>query len=255
VLIFKGDVVGIDMAHAVKISFVITAVWWAIFSLPLIFNVHQRHFKPKQEHMLAATFKGLGLTVGRIVRDKHMLFFMLAFFCYIDGVHTIIKMATIYGTELGISSTDLIAALVLTQLIAFPSALIFGKLAERVGTRSMLIVGVIAYLFITLFAAFLLKSATEFWILAVAVGLFQGGIQALSRSYFGKMVPKEHTNEYFGFFDIFGKCAAILGTLMMAFFTDLTGNASMGVLSLALLFILGLVFLILMPRSDADKEK
>jgi len=255
VLIFKGEVIGIDMTLATKISFIIIALWWALFALPLIFNVHQTHFKPKQEHMLAATFKGLAHTVGHIVRDKRMLFFLLAFFCYIDGVHTIIRMATSYGTELGISSTDLIKALVLTQLIAFPSALVFGKLAGRVGTRIMLIVSVIAYALITLFAAFFLKGPTEFWILAVAVGLFQGGIQALSRSYFGKMVPKEHTNEYFGFFDIFGKYAAIIGTFMMAFFTDLTGNASMGILSLALLFILGLVFLILMPRSDADKEK
>jgi UMF1 family MFS transporter len=252
-LIFYGSNLGIEMVLATKISFVITAAWWAAFALPLIFNVHQKHFKPKQEHMLLATFKGLARTVGNIVRDKRMLFFLLAFFCYIDGVHTIIRMATSYGTELGISSTDLIMALIMTQLVAFPSALVFGKLAGRIGTRIMLIVSVIAYTFITLYAAFFLKGPSEFWILAFAVGLFQGGVQALSRSYFGKMVPKDHANEYFGFFDIFGKYAAILGTFMMAFFTDLTGNASMGILSLSLLFILGLVFLILMPRSTADK--
>jgi UMF1 family MFS transporter len=123
-------------------------------------------------------------------------------------------------------------------------------LARKAGTRKMLIVGVIAYALITLYAAFFLKSAAEFWILAMAVGLFQGGIQALSRSYFGKLIPKEHANEYFGFFDIFGKYAAILGTFLMSMITLYTGNTSLGILSITALFVVGLVFLILMPRSE-----
>ncbi|MDR2106427.1 MAG: MFS transporter [Coriobacteriales bacterium] len=249
-LIFGGGAIGIDRVLGTKIGFVITAIWWAAFSLPLIRNVHQTHFKAPEPHALRKTFVGLGKTVRAIIADRKMLFFILAFFCYIDGVHTIIKMATSFGTDLGIDSTQLVLALVVTQLVAFPSALLFGKLSRRVGTRIMLIVSVSAYALITVYAAFFLKSATEFWILAIAVGLFQGGIQALSRSYFGKLIPLDRANEYYGFFDIFGKYAAILGTFLMSSFTRLTGSANWGILSITVLFILGLVFLILMPKSE-----
>jgi UMF1 family MFS transporter len=249
-LIFGGEAIGLGQALSIKLSFLITAAWWLVFSIPLIRNVHQVHSKKPEAHALRKTLIGLGKTVRNIVADKRMLFFLLAFFCYIDGVHTIIKMATSFGTDLGIDSTQLVLALVLTQLVAFPSALLFGKLARRVGARVMLIVAVIAYALITLYAAFFLKEALEFWILAVAVGLFQGGIQALSRSYFGSLIPLEHANEYYGFFDVFGKYAAILGTLLMSVFTALTGSANWGILSITLLFVLGLVFLILMPKSS-----
>jgi UMF1 family MFS transporter len=249
-LIFGGGAIGIDRALGTRIGFVITALWWAAFSLPLIKNVHQAHFKPPEPHVIRTTFIGLGKTVRSIVADRKMLLFLLAFFCYIDGVHTIIKMATSFGTDLGIDSTQLVMALVVTQLVAFPSALLFGKLARRVGTRIMLIISVSAYALITLYAAFFLKTATEFWILAVTVGLFQGGIQALSRSYFGRLIPLERANEYFGFFDIFGKYAAILGTFLMSSFTLITGSTGLGILSITSLFILGLVFLILMPKGE-----
>jgi UMF1 family MFS transporter len=249
-LIFGGEAIGIDRALGVRLSLLITAAWWLAFSIPLIRNVHQTHFKAPEAHAIKKTFIGLGKTVKAIIADKKMLFFLLAFFCYIDGVHTIIRMATSFGTDLGIDSTQLVLALVVTQLVAFPSALLFGKLARRLGARVMLIAAVIAYAIITLYAAFFLKTAFEFWILAVAVGLFQGGIQALSRSYFGKLIPLEHANEYYGFFDIFGKYAAILGTFLMSSFTALTGSANWGILSITLLFILGLVFLVLMPKSE-----
>lgn len=251
-LVLLGPKFGLlDTATAVKISFFITAAWWVVFSLPLIKNVHQVHSKPKEEHAVTKSLKGLLGTIKEIVKHKKLLFFLIAFFCYIDGVHTIIKMATAYGTQLGIDSTQMIIALVVTQVVAFPSALLFGKLAGSVGARKMIIVGVIAYAIITLYAAFFLKSATEFWILAVSVGLFQGSIQALSRSYFSKLIPdKTHSNEYFGFFDIFGKFAAILGPSLMATFELITGNASIGILSLTTMFIVGLVFLIIMPKED-----
>jgi UMF1 family MFS transporter len=249
-IMYGGGVIGIDLALGTRIAFVVTAIWWALFAIPLIRDVHQTHFKPKEAHPIRRSFIGLGQTIQAIVRNRKMLFFIIAFFCYIDGVHTIIRMATAFGTDLGIDAMQLILALIATQVVAFPSALIFGKLAGRVGARKMLIVGVIAYTLITLYAAFFLKSAVEFWILAMAVGLFQGGIQALSRSYFGKLIPKEHANEYYGFFDIFGKYAAILGTFLMSMFTLLTGSSNLGILSITALFILGLVFLILMPRSE-----
>ena len=190
------------------------------------------------------TFRGLGVTMRRIAQDKAILIYMIAFFFYIDGVHTVISMATTYGTSLGIDSTQLILALLVTQFVAFPSAIAYGKLSGKYGTLRMIIIAVVAYVAIVLFAAFFLKTAVEFWILAVAVGLFQGGIQALSRSYFGKLIPKERSNEYYGFFDIFGRYASVMGTLLVSVVTSLTGDASLGVLSIGILLIVGLVMLI-----------
>ena len=177
---------------------------------------------------------------------------MLAFFCYIDGVHTIIKMSTSYGTDLGIDATQLVLALLVTQFVAFPSAIAYGRLSTRFGTKRMLLVAIGAYFCITLFAAFFLREAAEFWMLAICVGLFQGGIQALSRSYYGKIIPKDHANEYYGFYDIFGKTASIIGTFLVATTTSLTGNASLGVLSIAVLLVAALVFLLL--QKDPTRE-
>lgn len=232
-----------------KIAFLITAVWWVAFSIPLIRNVHQTHYKERAVNVLRATFSGLWRTVKRIFKDRKLRLFMLAFFCYIDGVHTIIKMSTSYGTDLGIDATQLVLALLVTQFVAFPSAIAYGRLSTKFGTKRMLLVAIAAYFCITLFAAFFLREAFEFWILAICVGLFQGGIQALSRSEFGKLIPKEHANEYFGFFDIFGKYAAVLGTLLVSVFTQITGNPSIGVLSISVLFIAGFVLLWRMPEK------
>ena len=248
-IVLFGENVGISMGTGMQIAFVITAAWWVAFTVPLVRNVHQTHFKPRTEHIFRDTVRGLVATLGKIARDRRLLMYMLAYFFYIDGVHTIIKMSTSYGTELGIDSTQLVLALLVTQFVAFPSAILYGRLSSKVGTRTMLLTAVAAYLGITLFAAFFLRSAVEFWILAVCVGLFQGGIQALSRSEFGKLIPKEHANEYYGFFDIFGKYAAVMGTFLVSVTTQLTGNASIGVLALALLFIVGFVLLWKMPRG------
>ncbi|MGI6106141.1 MAG: MFS transporter [Raoultibacter sp.] len=208
-IVLGGEVIGIDAVLGMKIAFVITALWWAAFAIPLVRNVEQTHFKERTAHLIKDNLAGLGRTIKNIVRDKALLLFMLAFFFYIDGVHTIIRMATSFGTDLGIDSTQLVLALLVTQVVAFPSAIIYGRLAGKVGTKRMLLISIFAYFCITLFAAFFLKSATEFWVLALCVGLFQGGIQALSRSAFGKLIPKNNANEYFGFFDIFGKYASI----------------------------------------------
>ncbi len=248
-IVLFGENVGISMGTGMQIAFVITAAWWVAFTVPLVRNVHQTHFKPRTEHIFRDTVRGLVATLGKIARDRRLLMYMLAYFFYIDGVHTIIKMSTSYGTELGIDSTQLVLALLVTQFVAFPSAILYGRLSSKVGTRTMLLTAVAAYLGITLFAAFFLRSAVEFWILAVCVGLFQGGIQALSRSEFGKLIPKEHANEHYGFFDIFGKYAAVMGTFLVSVTTQLTGNASIGVLALALLFIVGFVLLWKMPQE------
>ena len=251
VIVLFGSSFGIGQLDGIRISFVITAAWWLVFSVPVLRDVHQTHFKAREEHLFRHTLKGLVGTCKKIARDKRLLMFMLAFFFYIDGVHTIITMSTSYGTDLGIDSTQLVLALLVTQFVAFPSAIAYGRLAGRFGTKRMLLIAVFAYFCITLFAAFFLRSAAEFWVLAVCVGLFQGGIQALSRSEFGKLIPKENANEYYGFFDIFGKYATIMGTLLVSVFTQLTGSSSYGVLSVAVLFIVGFALLWKMPEEDA----
>ena len=251
VIVLFGSSFGIGQLDGIRISFVITAVWWLAFSVPVLRDVHQTHFKAREAHLFRHTLKGLAGTCKKIAHDKRLLMYMLAFFFYIDGVHTIITMSTSYGTDLGIDSTQLVLALLVTQFVAFPSAIAYGRLAGRFGTKRMLLIAVFAYFCITLFAAFFLRSAAEFWVLAVCVGLFQGGIQALSRSEFGKLIPKENANEYYGFFDIFGKYATIMGTLLVSVFTQLTGSSSYGVLSVAVLFIIGFILLWKMPEEAA----
>ena len=249
-VVLGGPSIGIDMMIGMKLAFLITAAWWVAFTIPLIRNVRQVHYKERTAHVFSDMFRGIGRTIKAIVHDRRLLLFMVAFFFYIDGVHTVIKMSTSYGTDLGIDSTQLVLALLVTQFVAFPSAIAYGRLSERFGTKRMLLIAIFAYFCIVLFAAFFLRSALEFWILAICVGLFQGGIQALSRSEFGKLIPKDNANEYYGFFDIFGKYAAVMGTFLVSVFTQLTGNPSIGVLSIAVLFLVGFVLLVRMPEKE-----
>jgi UMF1 family MFS transporter len=190
---------------------VITAAWWVAFTIPMLRDVEQTHYKPREDHAVSKALHGIGATLKKIWSDKTLRYFIIAYFFYIDGVHTIIKLSTSYGSDLGIDGTQLVLALLVTQFVAFPSAIAYGKLGRKFGTKTMLLVGIAGYTFITLFAAFFLRSAIEFWFLAIMVGLFQGGIQALSRSEFGKLCPKEHANEYFGLLRHLCKYAAIMG--------------------------------------------
>lgn len=253
-LILVGpSALGLDMLFCVQVSFIITGIWWLAFTVPLVRTYKQRYAKelaPGETFggEVAKTIRGLGTTMRRIAEDRAILIYMIAFFFYIDGVHTVISMATTYGTSLGLDSTALILALLVTQFVAFPSAIAYGSLAKKYGTLRMILIAVAAYVGIVLFAAFFLKSEVEFWILAVVVGMFQGGIQALSRSYFGKLIPKERSNEYYGFFDIFGRYASVMGTLLVSVVTSLTGDASLGVLSIGILLVVGFVMLIRLSR-------
>ena len=254
-LIFGGPaLLGLDTMLCTRLAFVITGAWWLAFTVPLIRTYRQRFGKERGEgetlgKICANTFSGLAKTMRSIAKDRTLIVYMLAFFFYVDGVHTVISMATSYGAALGIDSTQLVLALLVTQFVAFPSAIAYGKLAGRFGTLRMIIAAVVAYCGIVLFAAFALKTATEFWILAILVGLFQGGIQALSRSYFGKLVPKEHSNEYYGFFDIFGRYASVMGTFLVSVITAATGSANLGVLSIGVLLVVGLVLLLTLPDA------
>ena len=253
-IVLNEENLGLGLHNAMLIAFIITSVWWAAFTVPLILNVEQKHFKPLEKNALSNAIKGIGTTLKNIWADEGLRWYIIAYFFYIDGVHTVIKVSTIYGDSLGIDSTQLILALLVTQFVAFPSAIIYGKLARKYGTRRMLLIAIAAYFCITMFAAFFLKTAVEFWCLAICVGMFQGGIQALSRSEFGKLCPKEHANEYFGFFDIFGKYAAILGTFLMGTFTAVTGEGSWGILSIAILFIVGFIVMLKVPDRTAAEE-
>lgn len=253
-LILVGpSALGLDMLFCVQVSFIITGIWWLAFTVPLVRTYKQRYAKelaPGETFggEVVKTVRGLGTTMRRIAQDRAILIYMIAFFFYIDGVHTVISMATTYGTSLGLDSTALILALLVTQFVAFPSAIAYGSFAKKYGTLRMILIAVAAYVGIVLFAAFFLKSEVEFWILAVVVGMFQGGIQALSRSYFGKLIPKERSNEYYGFFDIFGRYASVMGTLLVSVVTSLTGDASLGVLSIGILLVVGFVMLIRLSR-------
>lgn len=254
-LIFGGPaLLGLPTVLCTRISFVITAIWWIAFTIPLLTSCRQTHYRATRDktgEAIRGTFDELRSTFRAIHANKPLWMFMIAFFFYIDAVNTVISMSTSYGTQLGIDPTQLVAALLVTQFVAFPCAIIYGRLADRFGGKTMIVAAVIVYLCIVFFAAFFLRTATEFWILAILVGMFQGGIQALSRSYYGKLIPKQHADEYYGFYDVFGKTASIIGTFLVATTTSLTGNASIGVLSIAILLAVALVFLLL--QKDPTK--
>lgn len=240
VIVLGSDPLGIRMETAMGIAFVLVAVWWLLMSLPLLKNYEQKYYVEKKPHAIAQSFKRLGETFKNMKEEKQVFMFLLAFFFYIDGVYTIIDMATAYGSALGLDSTGLILALLVTQIVAFPCAIIFGNLSYRIRTEKLIIVCIFAYLGIAIFAVFL-KTQFQFWILAILVGMFQGGIQALSRSYFTKIIPEEHSGEYFGLMDICGKGASFVGTTIVSIVSQLTGNISMGVGMIAILFCIGIV--------------
>lgn len=240
VIVLGSDPLGIRMETAMGIAFVLVAVWWLLMSLPLLKNYEQKYYVEKKPHAIAQSFKRLGETFKNMKEEKQVFMFLLAFFFYIDGVYTIIDMATAYGSALGLDSTGLLLALLVTQIVAFPCAIIFGNLSYRIRTEKLIIVCIFAYLGIAIFAVFL-KTQFQFWILAILVGMFQGGIQALSRSYFTKIIPEEHSGEYFGLMDICGKGASFVGTTIVSIVSQLTGNISMGVGMIAILFCIGIM--------------
>lgn len=255
-LVLGADKIGISMELAMGISFVIVALWWLGMSLPLIKQYEQKYYVEKQPHAVAQSFKRLGSTFKNIKEEKHVFMFLLAFFFYIDGVYTIIDMATAYGSALGLDSTGLLLALLVTQIVAFPCAILFGRLSYKFKTEKLIMVCILAYLGIAIFAIFL-KTQTQFWVLAVLVGMFQGGIQALSRSYFTKIIPEERSGEYFGLMDICGKGASFVGTTVVSVVSQISGNINVGVGMIAILFAIGtVVFLkaVSMNKQNASRN-
>lgn len=240
VLVLQAGKIGMTQGQAMTIAFIIVALWWVLMSMPLLRSYKQVHFLEGAAHE-ENLFATLGHTLKEMIRDRQILFFLLAFFFYIDGVYTIIDMSTAYGTALGLNSTDLLLALLVTQFVAFPSALIMGRLSRKLPSERLITVCITAYFCIACFA-FFLASEWQFWVLAIGVGMFQGGIQALSRSYFTKIIPAEKSGEYFGFLDICGKGASIMGTTVMSLVSQLTGHLNYGVASIAIFFVFGMLF-------------
>lgn len=251
VIVLFNKQIGISMKTAMAIAFCLNAAWWLLVTLPLLKNYEQTHYAERQAHVVRSSFVRLGHSFRELAQDKKILLFLIAFFFYIDGVYTIISMATAYGSALGLNATSLLVALLVTQIVAFPFALIFGKAAKKYETGKLIRVCIIAYTCIALFAIQLDKQ-WEFWLLAICVGMFQGAIQALSRSYFAKIIPPEKSGEFFGIFDICGKGASFMGTALMGAFAQLTGSANGGVFILAVMFMVGFVIFV---KADKTGEK
>lgn len=253
VLVLAGGSFGISTGTAMMLSFVITAVWWVVFTLPLLKTYRQKNFVSKENRLaLTDSFRRIGKTLSHIRDQKGVFLFLLAFFFYIDGVYTIIDMATAYGSALGLDSTALLLALLVTQVVAFPFAILFGKIATKYKTSTLITVCIIAYLGIALFAITLAQE-WQFWVLAVCVGMFQGGIQALSRAYFTRIIPAEESGEYFGLYDICGKGAAFLGTTIVSVVSQLTDSAQLGVGAISLMFVVGVVLFRKAAKANSDK--
>lgn len=257
-----------------KIAILIVVVWWAVFSIPFLKNVKQQYSVEDAPQALAKeAFRNAWKTFKDIPKDKKILFFIIAYFFYIDGVDTIISMATNYGETLGLGAIGMILALLVTQIVAVPFSILFGNLAKKVGAMRMIAIAVCVYFVITILGFFMgfnieqaelsggdieaaLKlSSTLFWILATLVGTVQGGIQALSRSYFGQLIPPERSNEYYGFLDIFGKFSCVIGPALYAATYAATGRASLGILSIIVLFFGGMVALFAGRKYMKAEEK
>lgn len=243
---------------AARYGFLVVTAWWAAFSIPLLRNVRQTYACPQSPTPVRDAFRRLGDTFHHLRRYRQAFLFLMAYFFFIDGVDTIITMAVAYGVDIGLGSTSLILAILMIQIIAFPCALIWGKLTERYRVKPLLQAGILVYCLITLIAFFLpslptLRAKTAvFWLLAVLVATSMGGIQALSRSFFGKLVPPEQSAEFFGFFNISGKFATITGPFLVGVTGQLTGHSRYGVLSILLLFMVGSLILSRVAEDTAQ---
>jgi UMF1 family MFS transporter len=233
---------GLTVGRATQISFLITAGWWALFTLPLLRDVKQTYSLAPQPKVIRSSFKRVGQTFKKIYENKIMFYFIVGYFLYINGVYTIMSQATNFGGEVGIDTNQMIVALLVTQFVAFPFAILAGRLSKRYGPLKLIKFYMLVYTAVTILG-YNLSSALEFWALAIIVGMAQGGIQSLSRSYFGRLVPKEESNEYFGFYDIFGKFSDGIGPLFLTAAVILTGSARPGILGLIIFFVLGFYFI------------
>ena len=264
ILVLMPGTFGLAQSSAMVIAFLITALWWVGCTAPLLRRYRQTAFVTAEKSPLLDTFRQLGRTIRDAKKEKHIFVYLLAFFFFIDGVYTIIDMATAYGTALGLDTTGLLLALLLTQIVAFPCSILFGRLSAKYDTGLLIKVCIIAYTCVVLFAVFMV-SQWQFWLLAVMVGMFQGGIQALSRSYLGKIIPPERSGEFYGLMDIFGKGASFVGMTLVSIISQLTAgihlnifgltlqNENIAVSSLIVLFAIGYVLFCKADRLNKQR--
>ena len=241
-----------NAGQAVKISFVSVALWWAVFSIPILLFVKEQSPGATSSNPIAAGFRQLGQTLKNIRAQRTIMVFLFAYWFYIDGVDTVFRMSVDYGLSIGLGSNDLIGALLLVQFVAFPAALVFGKLGQRIGAKSGIYVGIFVYIAATVWAYFI-SSGIEFYILATMIGLVIGGIQALSRSLLGQLIPPEQAGEYYGFFNMVGKSAAVIGPFLVGWSAAMFG-ARNSILSVIILLVLGAVLLWFVNVADDRKD-
>jgi UMF1 family MFS transporter len=243
-----------DAGEAVRISFLNVAVWWAVFSIPIMIFVKE----PTTVHrksgwaMVGAGFRQLRKTFGEIRKLRLVFLFLIGYWLYIDGVDTVIRMAVDYGMSLGFEANSLIVALMITQFVGFPAAIAFGKLGEKLGTKAAILLGIAVYVGVTIWAMFMEKTA-EFYALAVVVGLVQGGVQSLSRSFYARIIPANKAAEFFGFYNMLGKFAAVIGPFLVGWVGVLTGNPRIAIFSIIILFIGGGVILYMVDEREGAR--
>lgn len=250
ILIF---LLGMEKSIGYQIGFIITALWWGLFTIPMIRDVRQIHYVEPGKDTIKNSFKRLAETFKQIKQYQTVFIFLGAYFFYIDGVDTIIKMVIPYATAVmgnnALDTFSLLAILLIIQIIAFPCAIFYGNMAKRFSARTMIIIGIFTYI-ISCIAAFFISSVWHIFILGAMIGSAQGGIQALSRSYFAKIIPKEKSNEFFGFYNIFGKFSAIMGPTLMSLTTAVTGNARWSIIGIIPLFLVGFIIFIRLPVEE-----
>ena len=241
-----------NQIDAVLWSFMLVALWWFIFSLPIYLNVKepiQSSSSKSINRIVKEAFSSLLNTARSIKEYKSAVVFLLAYFLYMDGVDTIIRMATSYGSDIGLSATSMIQALLLTQFVGFPATLVFGYYADKFGYKYSLSFAIIVYIFVVLFSS-QMDTAMEFYVVACVVGLVQGGVQAISRSFFSTLIPTNKAAEFFGFYNFIGKSSVFIGPFMVSGIALVSGSPSYGILSLLILFIPGLILLWMVPNKN-----
>jgi len=255
VILVQLDVIGMDIMLAYRIAFIIAVVWWLAFMGPFMKNVHQKIGSEPEPQYVRKSFIRIWITFKEIATQKQILIFLIAFFLYSDGVGSIIRMAVAYGDEIGLGEITLLMVLLVTQFVAMPFAILYGKLSQKFGAKFMIYVAIFTYCVVCMIALFMnpardLRTLTiMFWALAMLVGTAQGGIQALSRSYFGRIIPKEKSNEYFGFYNVCSRFASMLGTAIFGVIALLTGQSHYGIAGIAVLFVAAAVIFKFVPSD------
>ena len=242
-----------DQAMAIRVSFITVAFWWAIFSIPIYLYVPEPNVN-KDITFIKSIKLGwfqIAETFNEIKKYKYIMLFLLSYWFYIDGVDTIVKMSVDYGLSIGFESDSLITALLLVQFVAFPATLLYCKFGDWIGTKQAIYVSILGYCLITILGYYM-QEKWHFYVLAIFIGCFQGGIQALSRSLYSRIIPKDKTAEFFGFYNMLGKFAAVIGPALMGVMTYYTADPRKGILSILILFIVGLFLLIKVDTMKAE---